>query len=223
MARMRVGSPLPAGPADLQAALADAAAPGSLADPTAAQRRRGLRDLPHVRPLAGYVARLADQARGFVPDFDPLDGGVDARLLMLLEKPGPRICPPGGSGFVSRDNPDQTARTLHRCMAQAGVPRAGIAIWNIVPWWNGTIALTGAEKRLGEVELLALLPLLPALRGVILAGNPAWEYGAPSLERTGLKLFRCVHPSPQARAGPRSSAAWLRLPALWRDAWEAVA
>ena len=177
---------------------------------------------PHIKPLSGYAARLRAQARGFVPDFDPLDGGVSARLLVLLEKPGPRILPPTGSGFVSRDNPDQTARTLHRFMTAAEVPRRGTMIWNIVPWWNGTMSLTGAEKRLGGAEILALLPLLPAVRGVILAGNPAWQFAAPSLAATGLKLFRCVHPSPQARAGPRSSAAWRLLPEIWRAAWNAV-
>ena len=175
-----------------------------------------------MRPLAAYVRRLTAQERGFVPDFDPLDGGIEARLLVLLEKPGRKVCPPAGSGFVSRDNSDQTARTVHRFMAQAGVPRRGTALWNIVPWWNGTAALTGAEKRLGGGELPSLLPLLPALRVVVLAGNPAWEFGAPQLAGLGLALFRCVHPSPQARIGPSSRDAWLRLPQIWRGAWGAA-
>lgn len=218
-----MGSTLPAGPADIGEAAEGADLPGSLADPSAVARRQALLQLPHARPLAEYVQRLGVQGRGFVPDFDPLDGGVEARLLMLLEKPGPRICPPRGSGFVSRDNADQTARTLHRFMREADVPRRGVVVWNIVPWWNGTITLVGAEKRLGGAELRGLLTLLPSLRGVILAGNPAWEFGAPPLAASGLELFRCVHPSPQARIGPRTREAWLLLPQIWQKAWKAVA
>ena len=50
-----------------------------------------------------------------VPDVDPLDGGVNARLLILLETPGPRVL---GTGFVSRDNPDGTAANMFRFLTQ---------------------------------------------------------------------------------------------------------
>ena len=39
-----------------------------------------------------------------VPDFDPLDGGVEARALFLFEKPGRMTAGQSGSGFISRDN-----------------------------------------------------------------------------------------------------------------------
>ena len=176
-----------------------------------------------MQPLAGYVRELRARGAGYVPDFDPLDGGVRARLLLLLEKPGPKTFPPRGSGFVSRNTDDPTARAIHRFMLQAEVPRCETVLWNIVPWWNGTIAMTAAEKRLGAAEVPALLALLPELRGVILAGNAAWELGATQFRDAGLPLFRCVHPSPQARAGPASSERWLQLPQIWREAWRAVA
>lgn len=176
-----------------------------------------------MQPLAGYVRALRTRASGYVPDFDPLDGGVRARLLLLLEKPGPKTFPPRGSGFVSRDTDDPTAWAIRRFMLQAEVPRRATVLWNIVPWWNGTIAMTAAERRLGAAEVPALLALLPALRGVILAGNAAWELGGAQFHDAGLPLFRCVHPSPQARAGPASSARWLQLPHIWREAWRAVA
>lgn len=218
-----MGLALPVGLADHRQSPTGVECSGGLADPAAAAIRRSLLNHPHVRPLTEYAERLGTQGRGFVPYFDPLDGGTTARLLVLLEKPGPRLCPPEGSGVVSRDNAGQTARALHRFMQQAAVPRRGVAIWNVVPWWNGTTALTTVEKRLGAAELPKLLLILPALRGVILAGNPAWEFGAPYLAGRGLTLSRCVHPSPQARIGPRSRDAWLLLPELWRQAWEAVA
>ncbi len=194
--------------------------PGSLADPAVRSRRHALLGEPHVRPLAAYVRRLRRQA--YVPDFDPLDGGTSAKLLILMEKPGPKTVPPAGSGFVSCNTGDPTAKTIHRLLREAAIPRAGIVLWNVVPWWNGTVALTGAEKRAGAAELPHLLGLLPQLRAVLLAGNPAWEWGAPACQQAGLAVFRCVHPSGQARAGPASRERWLQLPHIWREAWQAV-
>ncbi len=196
---------------------------GALADPAAIARRHTLLSEPHMQPLADYVRALRTRGIGYVPDFDPLDGGVRARLLLLLEKPGPKTFPPTGSGFVSRNTNDPTARAIHQFMLQAEVPRRETVLWNIVPWWNGVIAMTAAEKCLGAAEVPALLARLPELRGVILAGNAAWELGAAQFRDAGLPLFRCVHPSPQARAGPASSERWLQLPQIWREAWRAVA
>ena len=176
---------------------------------------------PHMRELAHYAAQL--RTGGFVPDFDPLDGGVDALLLILLEKPGPRTVLPAGSGFVSMNTDDPTAKTIRRVLREAGVPRCGVVLWNVVPWWNGTMAVTTAEKRAGAAELPGLLTRLPRLRAAVLAGNAAWQCGRPSLLGSGLALFRCVHPSGQARAGPASQEGWRQLPRIWHDAWQTVA
>ena len=174
-----------------------------------------------LSPLTAYVDTLRAQNRGQVPDFDPLDGGVEARLLLLLEKPGPR--PPGaGAGFVSRDNPTPTAACIRAGMAAAGVPRQGTVIWNAVPWWNGTMRIYAAEKRAGAAELEALLALLPRLRSVVLAGSVAQAVAWPVVANHDVDVFRCVHPSPNARAGPASSQAWRKLPEIWRDAWKAA-
>ena len=174
-----------------------------------------------LSPLAAYVETLRAQNRGQVPDFDPLDGGVDARLLLLLEKPGPRA-PGAGAGFVSRDNPTPTAATIRAGMATAGVPREGTILWNVVPWWNGTMRIYAAEKRAGAAELQGLLALLPRLRSVVLAGSVARAIALPVLADRDLKVFKCVHPSPNARAGPASSEAWRKLPEIWQAAWDAV-
>ena len=194
--------------------------PGSLADPAVRSRRAALLGEPHVRLLTAYVRRLRCQA--YVPDFDPLDGGTDARLLVLMEKPGPRTAPPAGSGFVSCNTDDPTAKTIRRLLREGDIPRGGVVLWNVVPWWNGTMALTGAEKRAGAAELPHLLALLPQLRAVLLAGNPAFEWGGPVCRDAGLTLVRCVHPSGQARAGPASRERWLQLPQIWRQAWQAA-
>lgn len=68
--------------------------------------------LSHIAPLTEYVAKLRLRGLGEVPDFDPLDGGIEARILFLLEKPGPMTAEGGkriGSGFISRNNDDSTA------------------------------------------------------------------------------------------------------------------
>jgi hypothetical protein len=44
---------------------------------------------PHIAPLADYVQRLRDIHPAWeFPNFDPLDGGTNAEILFLLEKPG---------------------------------------------------------------------------------------------------------------------------------------
>ncbi len=197
--------------------------PGSLADPAVRARRLAMLDRPHARSLAGHVRRMREEGIGFVPDFDPLDGGIEARLLFLLEKPGPRVVSADGVGFVSRNNADPTARNCRAFMIEAGIDHRQVAIWNIVPWWNGTMAVTAAEGRAGAASLRVSLGLFPRLHGVVLVGNRAAEHGAPVLEGSGLKLFRSVHPGLQARAGPHSRDRWLAIPELWREAWQAVA
>jgi hypothetical protein len=57
--------------------------------------------------LRDYVAELrtSKNADAEFPDFDPLDGGINAKILFLFEKPGPRTSQhDGGSGFISAEN-----------------------------------------------------------------------------------------------------------------------
>ncbi len=172
--------------------------------------------LPHIAPLADYVAGL--RSGGQVPDFDPLDGGIEARILFLLEKPGPMTDPirPGrtGSGFVSRNTDDPTAVATFAFMRQAGIPRAATVIWNAIPWWNGRIAFTAAERTLGLRELAELRALLPRLRTAVLVGRTA---GTARPLLGGVHVFESAHPSPQVRAGNR--ALWDAIPGIWRAAW----
>lgn len=43
----------------------------------------------HIAALTAYAAKLRKGHPVEVPDFDPLDGGMNARVLFLFEKPGP--------------------------------------------------------------------------------------------------------------------------------------
>ena len=181
----------------------------TLADPALRAARRAMLALPHAAPLAAYAAALRRPGVS-VPDFDPLDGGTAARVLVLLEKPGPGVLP---GGFVSRDNPTPTAAAIRAFMAQAGLPRTEAALWNLVPWWNGTTAVTAAERAAGAQALARLLPLLPRLDTALLVGRTAAS-ARPLLGH--LRVLESAHPSPQVRAGFRDR--WDAIPGVWAQA-----
>ncbi|CAO4193016.1 hypothetical protein LFADAHJC_LOCUS1352 [Methylorubrum extorquens] len=156
-------------------------------------------DAPHVRPLRAFARVIAAERGAAVPDPDPLDGGVEARLLLLLETPGPSI---GRTGFVSRDNPTGTAANLFRFLAEAGIARQDTLIWNAVPWViHASGALNRAPRR-AEASAAApyfapLLALLPRLAVVVPAGRFAREASAPlSALRPELPVVAIPHPSP---------------------------
>ena len=133
-----------------------------------------------------------------MPDVDPNDGGTDARLLILLETPGPHI---HRTGIVSTDNPTGTARNLRRFLGEAGLPRHERVIWNAVPWVIHSGGLNRAP-RTGEIrDGLAALPpflaLLPRLRAAVLAGRVAGMAADAIAEaRPGVAVLRMPHPSP---------------------------
>lgn len=134
-----------------------------------------------------------------MPDPDPLDGGVQARLLLLLETPGPAI---RGTGIVSRDNPTGTASNLFGFLHAADIPRAETLIWNAVPWVIHAEGARNRAPRRSEVRaavpyIAPLLSCLPALRVVVLAGRVAGDLEpAFAALRPGLPVLRVPHPSP---------------------------
>lgn len=194
------------------------ARPRALRDPAEAARRRAMLGAPHMAPLAAFAEGL--RVAGEVPDADPLDAGTGARMLFLLEKPGPRTSPSrGGSGFVSADNDDPTAAAAWDFHRRAGVARADRLVWNTVPWWNGTIRFTTAERHAGLATLPDLLALLPGLEVVVMVGRQAGHARA-ALEARGLRLFASAHPSPQVRAANR--AMWEAIPDVWAEARAAL-
>jgi uracil-DNA glycosylase len=170
----------------------------SLASEEAILLRRQALSAPHMRPLVEFTARLRKVAPAGVPDFDPFDGGVNAECLFLLEAPGARAV---GSGFISRDNPDETASNFFALNAEAGVPRSRTVTWNAVPWYIGDStrirAATGRDLRDADRHLEELLSLLPQLKVVVLIGRKAQRL------RTSVKglapsasVLSCPHPSP---------------------------
>lgn len=171
---------------------------------------------PHMMALASYAAGLRSRRLGDVPDFDPYDGGTSSRALFLFEKPGPKAFE---SGFISRNNNDSTAENTFQFMLAAGLPREYTCLWNIVPFWNGTIGVSTSELVVGISCLNELLALLPKLKVVVLVGRKA-ERARPLLSGSGLKILTSVHPSPKNRAMALDrwqtiASDWARVKTCW--------
>lgn len=174
--------------------------PKLLGDPEALRERLSQVDAVHVAPLTGFVRRLRERAgpQAAIPYFDPWDGGVNAKVLFFLEAPGPKA---RNSGFVSMNNPDQTAKNFFEISYEAGLHRKELLIWNTVPWYIGSgrkIRPANAADIASGTEFLAeLLVLLPKLEAVVLVGLKAKRVEndiraiAPHLQ-----IFCSPHPSP---------------------------
>ena len=162
--------------------------------------------------LTAHLTHLRTTLALPVPAPDPLDGGAAARVLLLLEKPGPASA---RLGLITRDGPNPTARAIKAFAERAGLPREATIIWNVIPAWNGTIRVSAAELRGGLAHLPAFLDCLPSLRGAILVGRRA-QSAAPLIEARGLPWVASAHPSPQVRAARRAD--WEAIPARWAAA-----
>ena len=121
-------------------------APKTLASEAERVTRSALLSQSHVEDLTHLVARMrAAKGAGYrIPDIDPLDGGAHAEVLFLLEAPGPKAV---ASGFISRNNPDETAKNFFLLNAEAGIDRRRTVIWNVVPWYIGSGTKIRPAKR----------------------------------------------------------------------------
>jgi hypothetical protein len=173
----------------------------SLRSPEAVALRRGMLHQPHIAPLTNFVATLrAEHSDWEIPDFDPLDGGVNADMLFLFETPGPMTSAAGGgSGFISRNNNDPTAEAAFGFMKQANLPRNRTISWNVVPGWNGTRKITATELREAVAAIKDFLPMISGLRTIVFVGKKA-QRAKPQVEGLGLRIFLSAHPSPLVRA-----------------------
>jgi len=199
--------------------------PRSMRDGGVRERRTAMLHQPHIQPLTAYVAKLRERAFGEVPDFDPFDGGTDARVLFLFEKPGPMTANGSrkrvGSGFISRNNDDPTAQATFDFMQRARIPRRLTVTWNLIPWWNGTRQVTGRELQDGFNCLQELIAQLPKLRAVVLVGQHAGK-AERYLNETypSVRVFTSAHPSPLVRA--RFPKRWNGIPSRWAKVREII-
>ena len=171
--------------------------PKMLGRDEAIRERKAQLHQPHMAALTTFVADLRREIGPsfYIPDFDPWDGGIGAELLFLLEAPGAKA---RDSGFVSRNNPDETAKNIFMISAEAGIDRTKTVLWNTVPWYIGTETNIRPAKRrdieAGLSPLPRLLALLPKLKAVVLLGKPAERAVAHFAER--VQVFKSPHPSP---------------------------
>ncbi len=184
----------------------------SLKDPAQiALRVTALLKKPCMAPLVEFVKTLRRQGYGEVPNFDPEDGGVNAKALFLLEKPGEKAI---ASGFVSRDNNDETAANIFRFMEKAGVPRKQTCLWNAVPGRNGPGKPTASEIQEGAKALAHLLRILEKVQVVVLVGKEAEKAWLLAENIPPLPIIPSAHPSPINRGYNR--AQWEAIPSQWK-------
>lgn len=174
--------------------------PKLLEEPAALRARLAQIHDIHVAPLTAFIHRVRERMgpTAAIPYIDPWDGGIEAEVMFLLEAPGPKA---RNSGFVSMNNPDESAKNFFEISREAGIERKRIVIWNTVPWYigSGTRIRPANSRDLadGIQSLPELLQLLPKLRAIVFVGNKARK--AERQVRTiapDLRVFFSPHPSP---------------------------
>jgi len=174
--------------------------PKMLGNSEATKERLNQIELPHMVPLTEFVRKLRSRmgSDSTIPYFDPWDGGINAEVLFLLEAPGPKA---RDSGFISRNNPDETAKNFYELNVEAGIDRKRTAVWNVVPWYIGSgsriRAANSSDIEEGIQSLGELIRLLPKLRAIVLVGRKA-QRAKSTIANVAprLTVFSCPHPSP---------------------------
>lgn len=202
-------------------------APRGLRDPDRVSERVAMLGESGFREMTRWTKSLAERRESIVPSLDPAEAGSNARVLLLMEAPGPMTNPDGariGSGFISVDNDDSTAENLWKARAAAGL-HDGALLWNIVPWYLGPASRkpSASELREGGDDLRELLTHLPELHTVVTLGRFAqrgWrEYARPG-SSIGVRTIQTWHPSPlsmnQANHRMALTAALRRASLDWR-------
>jgi uracil-DNA glycosylase len=174
------------------------------------ERRQKMLAEPYMKPLVTYLeqVRTAMGTEYEMPMFDPCDGGINARILFLLEAPGPKAV---GSAFISRNNPDPTARNMCDFLANANISRHDTLLWNIVPWYIGDKNTESGRSRIRPANkkdivtalphLEALIQLLPKLEIIVLAGGKAQSASKDIAKITSVVQVNICHTSNLALNG----------------------
>lgn len=165
---------------------------GRNADPSVVAAKMARIREPHVAPLNELADRVAEAEglrRGEVPYVDPDTGGVNARMLVLLDNPSTKAESTSGASLLSLDNNDRTARNCREAYARHGVDWGDVVHWNVVPFpvagvKNG--GSTPAERARGAHWTREAVSLLPNLEIVLLLGGSARDgWRRASITRAG--------------------------------------
>ncbi|MGZ9828267.1 hypothetical protein ACXYTP_15265 [Tsukamurella ocularis] len=165
---------------------------------------------PHVRPVNELVDSLRRERPGaFVPYVAPTYGGTNARVLALLQDPGPKTKDGkrNGSRMLCIENADPTAERYKALLAASGIDVCDVQAWNAFPW-EPTAEVRRGHRRLAPTDddladatdaLARLVERLPRLRVVLLHGvhaKAAWprlRLAYPDLAR-GVRAVDSWHP-----------------------------
>jgi len=161
----------------------------------------------HAAPLIAYTDHIAEVSGlppGSVPYPDPEHGGTRAEVLFLLSHPGAKAKPyPKGSGMLSLENADPTARACFDQCVRVGLAFDRITHWNAVPVpLPSGAGPSQTDLRTGAQWLPGLLDLLPHLKIVALLGTNArdgWNHAFPT---SPLPVEVGPSPGPQGLAAP---------------------
>jgi uracil-DNA glycosylase len=159
-----------------------------------------------VRRLNEYVAAANHISCKSMPYFDPLDGGIEARVLILLESPtrsGPY------PRFASRDNRSPTQVNLNQCLEQSGLTRKESVLWNAYPWLpdkfgaHRTLPIASITK--GMLALTSVLKMLPNIEVAVLAGSLARKASSMICRYIScIEIIETFNPSPKSLSVDRS-------------------
>ncbi len=171
------------------------------------EEREGFLREPCIEGLTEFVEKMREEEAGQgenIPYFDPLDGGTEARCLFLFEAAGGKAVE---SGFVSRNNNDQSANNFFCLNEEVGLNRTLTVLWNIVPW---ALRETGKNRsprrddiRQGLHRLEEPLDLLRQLEVVVLCGGAA-QKATPFFykKHAHLDVLHAPHPGAQSLNQP---------------------
>lgn len=161
-----------------------------------------------VEALNDWVLREEAKRNLSIPRFDPADAGTEAKVMFLLESPGPMADAGRGSGIISVDNNDPTAENLW-CFRRNASLVDGCLHWNAVPWYlgsesQGVVTPEPGDVRRGVSMFRALLALLPDLQVVVPMGNAAKQaWGMYCTERpNNYVVVPTWHPAARALTAP---------------------
>jgi hypothetical protein len=174
-------------------------------------------ELP-VCDLNEWVLKIRDDPRlpegggRTIPFFDPRGGGVEARVLFLMQDPSEVAT---FTGFISPDNNDRTANNSTIACDAAGLESHDRVHWNIFPWWVNVVKkgrpvdptrppqTYAAARPLAATLLVDLVDKLDGLVVIVLLGNEARAgydkmASRQDIARRGIEVRRCPSCSPQS-------------------------
>jgi len=156
---------------------------GRNADPAVvAEKMARIRDT-HVASLNALADRIADSLGlpyGYVPYVDPDQGGVQARVLVLLDNPSKKAEAGTGSGLLSLDNNDWTARACRETYAAAGIDWSAVVHWNVCPFPTASSTGTSLASERARAtrwtrDFVALCPNLEMVLRLGRAAEDGWR------------------------------------------------